>query len=478
LTPLQVGRTNFETNAERQLVSNPDFTNPDKAYDVDGFIRSTVANSPKETRTTVKSQLDEWISPELRGNKATIQEILDDIGKNKPTIKENYMDTTNPNAPISRDVDSTVRHSQHMPNIPTTTPPRTAPEALQTIHPAKYTERSFSVHSPKHGKLFDDPGHTEVSGGAFLAPLSIQDAQNSANRIFTTRAGMYDIDGVKTYIPAEGQSGIYAMGTSKSKAAKDLGVEEGYKADDFAYLLHRGDDLKDFPPHHHRLQKLEEAGHTLDEWNNLIDEQQFDLDVSLDELKQMHDLPNDVDWGSVDPDIFQQAELITSDNAIEYGKKLSRMFVLKKGDIDPPLFKEWFPMHMKTSLNDAVEQGADVVRFPVNPESVAKQTGQPLNPGRAGSWADEFVTETDNANWTPSEEAQALGKIYKKRTNDGIKRIEAEYGIKLSPESVIDENGNEFLEIVLTPELKEAFQIVVYKDGGAVYKKPLMPLKY
>jgi hypothetical protein len=114
----------------------------------------------------------------------------------------------------------------------------------------------------------------------------------------------------------------------------------------------------------------------------------------------------------------------------------------------------------------------------VNPESVAKQTGQPLNPGRAGSWADEFVTETDNANWTPSEEAQALGKIYKKRTNDGIKRIEAEYGIKLSPESVIDENGNEFLEIVLTPELKEAFQIVVYKDGGAVYKKPLMPLKY
>ena len=81
-------------------------------------------------------------------------------------------------------------------------------------------------------------------------------------------------------------------------------------------------------------------------------------------------------------------------------------------------------------------------------------------------------------NWLPSEDAHVLGKIYKQRTKDGIKRIEAEYGIKLNPTEIIDDNSNEFLEIVLTPELKEAFKTVVYNRGGAVYKKPLMNLKY
>ena len=83
----------------------------------------------------------------------------------------------------------------------------------------------------------------------------------------------------------------------------------------------------------------------------------------------------------------------------------------------------------------------------------------------------------DVSDYIPSEKAKALGKIYKERTKDGIKRIEAEYGIKLKPKSIVDENDNEFLEIVLTPELKEVFKTVVYKDGGAV-RKPLMPLKY
>jgi hypothetical protein len=147
---------------------------------------------------------------------------------------------------------------------------------------------------------------------------------------------------------------------------------------------------------------------------------------------------------------------------------------------------------MKTSLNDAVEVGADVVRFPINDYAVAKQTGQTLSPGRARTWADEFTQEdlieelwetpelpnADQTDWLPSEEAQALGSQYKQRTEEGIKRIEAEYGIKLNAKEVGDENYNDFLEIVLTPELKEAFKTVIYNRGGAVYKKPLMNLKY
>ena len=487
---LKEGRTNFETNAERQLLLNPDFKNPAKSYDVDGFIKSTVANSPKEIRTTVKSQLDDWISPELRGNKATIQEILDDIGKNKPTIKENYMD------------DVTHRYTSYMPNIPTPTVVTNPIEALQTVNPTKYTERSFSVHSPKQGKLFDDPGHTEVGQGSELRnayrldqiPQELGgDITNSANRIFTTRSGLYDIDGQKVFIPAEGQSGIYRMGTSKSKAAKTVGLEEGYTSRDFQHLIETGQPLRNLSGTSKvHKQTWEQEAKIMDEWNDLVDEQQVDLNISLDELKQQHGLPDDVAWYDTSPEIHKQAELITQDNAIEYGRKLSELYGKRSAGVEPPLFKEWFPMHMKTSLNDAVEVGADVVRFPVNDYALAKQTGQTLSPGRARTWADEFTQEdlieelwetpelpnADQTDWLPNEEAQDLGKIYKQRTKDGIKRIEAEYGIKLNAKPVKDDNYNEFLEIVLTPELKEAFQTVVYKDGGAVYKKPLMNLKY
>ena len=143
-------------------------------------------------------------------------------------------------------------------------------------------------------------------------------------------------------------------------------------------------------------------------------------------------------------------------------------------------------MHMKTSLNDAVEQGADVVRFPVNDYSIAKQTGQNLTPATTRRYADEYTIDPEegtdllgqSVNYIPNKQSKALAKQYKKRTNEGIKRIESEYDIKLDPKFIQDENMNEFLEIRLTPELKEAISKIIYNRGGAVYKKPLMALKY
>ena len=62
-------------------------------------------------------------------------------------------------------------------------------------------------------------------------------------------------------------------------------------------------------------------------------------------------------------------------------------------------------------------------------------------------------------------------------TEQGIKRIEAEYGVDLNAKVFEDENYNKFYDIEMTPDLKKAFETLVYKDGGLV-QKPLMPLKY
>ena len=139
-------------------------------------------------------------------------------------------------------------------------------------------------------------------------------------------------------------------------------------------------------------------------------------------------------------------------------------------------------MHMKTVLNEAVEKGADVVRFPINDYALARQTGQNLVPAQARDFTDEYDTLTpeltsEATSYFPHSTAKALAKDYKKFTEKGIKRIEGEYGIKLNAQKVEDENLNEFLEIEMTPELKEIFKTLVFNRGGAV-RKPLMPLKY
>jgi hypothetical protein len=501
---LKEGRLNFETNAERQLLSNPDFANPNKAYDVDEFIKSTVSKSPTVIQTTVRNQLDEWVSPALRGKKATIQEILDDIGTNKPTIKENYMDEVNQS------------RNQYMPHVPTTTPVTNPAEALETIYPSNYTERSFSVHSPRYGKLFDDPGHREVGQGTMLRDSfhPSEDVWNTANRIFTTRSGVYDIDGVKTYIPAEGQSGVYMMGTSGKKALRDVTTQSKVSPDTIESMLHDSPEVMEditryldnpypikllnhadgtlenivppgLPSKDEFLRLLGESGHTLDEWNALVKEQREYMAKRIKEIRaeKISETGENV-FGRTQR---QAHTLAKEDSATRFVPQFTRMIPItapgaRNLPTSAPLFKEWFPMHMKTSLNDAVEVGADVVRFPINDYAIAKTTGQTIYPARANAWADEFTPDMDiddmALDWIPSEESQVLGKMYKQRTKEGFKRIEAEYGIKLNPTEIMDDNNNLFLEIALTPELKEAFKTVVYNRGGAVYKKPLMNLKY
>ena len=77
----------------------------------------------------------------------------------------------------------------------------------------------------------------------------------------------------------------------------------------------------------------------------------------------------------------------------------------------------------------------------------------------------------------PSEKARKMAIKYKNFTEKGLKRIEAEYGVELNAKIFEDENLNKFYDIEMTPELRKAFETLVYKNGGLV-QKPLMPLKY
>ena len=556
LSPLQEGRLNFETNAERQLLSNPDFPNPDKLYDVNEVIRSTIANSPKPLRATVENQLNEWITPELRGGNAkyTIQEILDDIGENKPTLRQNFLEDSRIDDPGWPDESA---YSDLMPNIPGHPNPANWEQAMSQVHPNRYFESSWSYNPSDEAlnawgrpTLLNDPGHREVGTGSSLRTrpdgslqqgpfdenVELDHIRNVPNRIFTTRGAMYDINDQRVYIAGEGQSGIYGMGTGSNVAKLDIeshvgilppnitrGMLERTLPDPYdpselgdplfmeniesflgnpnkprmrgePYLPGRDEGLNKihWPSYDEFTEVLNKSGHTIDDWKNLAREQQQDFQRRMKEI-QTRFRGLDLQSPQLSSRVYNAVRLARADNLQKYSPKFSRMVVGKTVDEVPPapLFKEWFPLFMKTSLNEAVEQGADTVRFPMNDYAITNQTGEVVTPVRAQDYPEPIDSRLspeypDTSNWgegyeinyEPGRAAQGLATIYKKRIEDGLKRIEAEYGIELKTEQVTDGNRNEFLEIVLTPELKEIFKTVVFKDGGAVYKKPLMNLKY
>ena len=73
----------IETIAERSILNNPAYQNPNKKYSVQGLIQSTVNDVPGPARANLERQLNEWIPEEMKEGKATLQEVLDEIGRNK-----------------------------------------------------------------------------------------------------------------------------------------------------------------------------------------------------------------------------------------------------------------------------------------------------------------------------------------------------------------------------------------------------------
>jgi hypothetical protein len=594
----------IETMAERSIVNNKDYQNPYKKYNVQGLIQSTLQSVDAPARANLERQFDEWIPQEMREGKATLQEVLDEIGRNKPRIHQQV--DARPNTQLAQEeIDDGVQtnttpfvdqmyvspdrfleaasYSRFMPAIPTDAPAFSSIDAARTLMPLKYTEKNLSVHSPKYGKLFEDPGHQEV--GSAARPT---DFKNTTNRIFTSRSGVYEIGGQRVLIPAEGQSGIYKMTKDEDIARRRMDAQ--IDPDDEADPVNIGEirnrvlynDLTVTEPHALSTEFLADIQprlkeqFTLDDWKREVEdfrersidgqietlynrnltpagttgeskqeilaankkvlrERMNQYDDALNKLeyengeaihaaevayntevasmegsslplqgareryeRELRGINDDfnADKEALDDQYANEREatidlrLVQADMANLASNELHAMLnpLPSTPDKPTPLLKDWFPMHMKMSMNDAaVDPRIDAVRFPINDYAMQKQMGHETSPARLRMFSNEFddMPDPDNpdivgqtVNTVPRENAQKLGKIYEKETKDGINRIEAEYGIKLNGTVVEDDNLNQFLEIQMTPEIREAFQKVLMNKGGEVSNRPMMPLQY
>ena len=582
-----VGRPfTIETMAERSILNNKQFQNPNKKYSVRGLIQSTVNSVPGPARANVERQLNEWIPEEMKEGKATLQEVLDEIGRNKPSIHQQV--DSRPNARLAREeVEDGVREynykrnievledafgTEYMPMLPTDEIPTNIAEAERTSPLLRYTEKSVSV-SPDN-LLFYLPaaGHPEVGSGV---RRNLPGARNETNRIFHTRSGVYEVEGGKrVLIPAEGQSGMYGM-RGPDRKDEILG-EIGEQRFGVSSLESRGLGVNDLKArliatepegmyanvglsHYNSLdadagQFLETTiepnlieGKTIEDWKAEVASYRNTLEEQKDIINSKYGFtvesisPWTVEMNPTDPDKVYESVLrmaegelkelkVARDKKIQnLTRKLSEAYKRDPGsiethdynykrdyeeanrlyneveqsirnhkvfkaklekeraeanvadtfaaelrallkqpeeitDINPPMLQDWFPMHMKMSLNDAaVDKRIDAVRFPINEYALQKQTG--MNDHTLPARTEEFRHGDIDE---PEETAQRRGRQYAQKTNEAIKRIEAEYGIKLNVKEITDDNRNKFLEVDMTPEIREAFQTVLMSRGGAV----------
>ena len=185
----------------------------------------------------------------------------------------------------------------------------------------------------------------------------------------------------------------------------------------------------------------------------------------------------------------------------EYAKELFEGTESSVKPINLPRSADWFTDGFKLDLQTAVKNDSPYALFPNGARSLAPPSGvttiipPKMVPFIVKKYKDKkgvrldydddgkFLGVAENkdgkfrrvldAEPDPSSinRAKSYNDFYKK----AIKQTEQDYGVKLNPTEYIDQYGQEYLKIILTPELKSSFQTFRMEHGGVA---SLMPLNY
>jgi len=540
------------------------YDDPNKKYDVLDIINRAIDRIPKNNsgqRNHLQRQFDEYLSDEfVNGPPRTFDEIMQELDKNKPTIRENIHIREFEKPYEGMGVTSRAEAS---PKIPAELEEyTTVSDVYAQIQPRSYGTTSFSIHGGKYGNETLFTGDHPRFGGYDPKGWSIipgDTGDNNRNRVFHNRFAVYDMpDGKVDYVAVESQSDPYQLTTKsdmyrprrgnpsvQARLQQEGGVDVTYQDqitgeeipmgmhplnsaridEDWApdegglyirgtptigegkhpyeggYFGIRANGFKNSFPfdgsanehgYEHPMQKVisdyfdhimihhvphenfdevyEVQGNIQEAWVDLVDEWRdglFSDGLSTDELSfEEAGLPNFLDY------------------AAEQLKPL--MSKIKIAEAPTPMIDDWYHISTKSHIQNAIAEEADRIKFPINARALNDQMmGEILLPPQLKEMAGyEGVGEAikdnaliKNSRAFPSDEAVDLAKKHKKFNRQALNTIEQEYGINLNRKVVKDRFGQEFVEIELTPEIKEAMQTLLLSRGGLV-RQPLMNLKY
>tara|TARA_R100000900_G_scaffold710_1_gene2445 strand:+ start:6112 stop:8328 length:2217 start_codon:yes stop_codon:yes gene_type:complete len=562
---------NIETVSERGVISllndqdylkkkGIKYDDPTQKYDVLDVVNRSLDRIPKNNsgqRNHLQRQFDEYLPDEfVNGPPRTLDEIMQELARNKPTVKEhvNIQDLKpDPEKPLAYQFSS---QAPATPIVPAELDEyTTVSDVYAQIQPKSYGTTSFSIHGGKYGdqKLFTSAHESFGGYNPRVIPGEDIDVKfNSRNRLFHNRFAVYDMpDGKVDYVAVESQSDPYQL-TTKSDMYRSRGgkgsVQQQLLDEGFTDLTYTNTMTKEeIPMSQHPLnpKRLEEEwlpdldsmyirgtrvdykggvdGHPYEDgffgarakgfrntfsmdgslvehgyehpMQTVITEYFDDIvgeHVPFEEWSEVNKVQESIqeDWLDVVDDWRDQyysdgidpAELNFDEAGLtgflerSFDSLKPLMSKLKIAEAPVPMIDDWYHISTKSHIQNAIAEGADRIKFPINDRALTEQMmGAGVLPPQMRNFDRPMQLRNDTI--FTKDSAVELGKKHKKFNKQALNTIEQEYGINLNRKTVKDRFDQEFIEIEITPEIKEAFQTLLLSRGGLV-RQPLMNLKY
>lgn len=487
----------------------------------------------------VNRQIEDFISPEFMAKgKASPADVMEELQKNAPKIQETHA-YYNLNSLMESNKgysNFTTRRPLYDLDSPTTTvgdspeqTSRTYGERVFNMYDdGRIYGKKPSLEEPSPKVSFVNTNHDDLALGKKIPQIEAP----TTNKYMHSRYTIEDIDGdANVYVKQEAQSDAYGLGKDQKRmAAKLSGADESTGMNNLEGIqyefnnitlngdesLHARINSGDFEAVGEMLKTRGSysSGHGGLLHNHLVNTNKLDefnqefgtlLKKHSEDIAEQKRTLSFLNEG--DPGYYQATQEFTELVNRQEQRELRVLAKYNQGladsikPINLPRSADWFTDGFKLDLQTAVKNDSPYALFPNGPRSLAPPSGvtsiipPKMVPFIVKKYKDKKgvrldydddgkflgVSENRDNNWVrvldadPDKRSVNRAKSYNDFYKKAIKQTEQDYGVKLNPTEYTDQYGQEYLKIILSPELKSSFQTFRMKHGGVA---SLMPLNY
>tara|TARA_R110000751_G_scaffold538_4_gene1945 strand:- start:2020 stop:4200 length:2181 start_codon:yes stop_codon:yes gene_type:complete len=508
---------------------------PNKEYPLENIFQSMRrygVEGKGNVNQNVKRQIEDFVSPEFiesTGGKATPADVMREIQKNSPEIKEHhaYYNLNSVDDPGIRSGYSDYRTKRPVYDLDSEL--TTYKEATETTSPS-YGERSYSMYDKD--RIYGQPQTPDNPGARSSFESTNHDvgrgqliSGSDTNKYMHQRYTLETIDGnEKVLVMQELQSDPYTFTKDQDKLARRLDTGAENPVQDVPYMFRYAEEngilagiangerrttemvRTELPKFYEYLVGTNKA----DAFDKELGESYKSLKNDLEQLEietgynrktmQNYDMYNSL-REELEDTFYQQTQRKVENYMSGFSEYLG-----VSGGLTPknlPRSADWFTDSVKTGLQTASINDSPFILIPNGPRSLAPPSGNSglIPPKLAPRVIEKFgdnpnyklnydtkgellnvqeITASGNYNMImstePDEKSINRAKTYNDFLKKALKQTEQDYKIKLNANPYEDQYGQEYLRIDLTPELKDAFKTFKMNQGGHV--NTIMPLKY
>jgi len=534
-TPYRYNTNKTQMMSQIALAEADVYKYPNKEYPLENIfqnMRRYGVEGKGNVNQNVKRQIEDFVSPEFiesTGGRATPSEVMKELQKNAPQIKE-YHAFYNKDSVFDSGVNSGYSNFRtKRPVYDLDSDLTSYKEATETTMPS-YGERSYSMYDNDRlygqGKSRENPdGRSSFESTSHDVGRGNLISGEDTNKYMHQRYTFETIDGNENVLVLqELQSDPYTFTKDQNKIAQRLDTSAENPVQDVPYMFQHGEYdgilagivsgerrttemiREELPKFYEYLVGTNKAKAFDQELGDHYKSLRSDLNQA--EIETGFDRRTMENYGQYNEikieleDTFrQQTERMVEKYVDGFNEYLGLSGGLTPKNL--PRSADWFTDSVKTGLQTASINDSPFILIPNGPRSLAPPSGNSstIPPKLAPRLVEKFkddpdyklnyntkgellnvqeITASGNYNMImstePDEKSINRAKSYNDFLKKALKQTEQDYKIKLNANPYEDQYGQEYLRIDLTPEIKDAFKTFRMNQGGHV--NTIMPLKY